>query len=80
MMTGANDIIDKKNISKLFESEVKIINFKNLYSFEHLSVNNNCEKVYKIHIDIQKDIQKSANSVKDQVKETLDQQKNDDPK
>lgn len=30
--------------------------------------------------DIQKDIQKSANSVKDQVKETLDQQKNDDPK
>jgi sec-independent protein translocase protein TatA len=30
--------------------------------------------------DIQRDIQKSANSVKDQVKETLDQQQNDDTK
>lgn len=30
--------------------------------------------------DIQRDIQKSANSVKDQVKETLDQQQNDEPK
>ena len=43
--------------TKLFESEVKIVNFENEYSFEHYNVNNNCEELYKIHRVIQDEIQ-----------------------